>query len=94
MAKSEVYSWRLSVETKSALEETARQKQSSVAELLDQIVSDWLASQQALAADEAEQQRLHEAALKTIGTVRGNDPDRASDAKTLLRAKLAQRRAN
>ncbi len=94
MAKSEVYSWRLSVETKSALEETARRKQSSVAELLDQIVSDWLASQQGLKADEAEQLRLHEAALKTIGTLRGDDPDRSSNAKTLLREKLARRRAN
>lgn len=94
MAKSEVYSWRLSVETKSALEETARQRQSSVAELLDQIVSDWLASQQALEADEAEQQRLHAAALETIGTIRGDDPDRSSNAKSLLREKLAQRRAH
>jgi len=94
MAKSEVYSWRLSIETKSALEETARRKQSSVAELLDQIVGDWLASQQEQEADEVEQQRLHAAALKTIGTLRGDDPDRASNAKRLLRAKLAQRRAN
>jgi Mg2+ and Co2+ transporter CorA len=94
MAKSEVYSWRLSVETKSALEETARRKQSSIAELLDQIVNDWLAHQQELEADEAEQQRLHEAALQIIGNIRGDDPDRSSNAKTLLRAKLARRREN
>jgi uncharacterized protein YutD len=94
MAKTEVYSWRLSVETKAALEETARQKQSSVAELLDQIVGDWLAHQQPLKANEAAQQRLHEAALKTIGTIRGDNPDRASNAKALLRAKLVQRRAD
>ncbi len=93
MAKTEVYSWRLSVDTKVALEETARQKQSSVAELLDQIVGDWLAGQQALEADEAEQQRLHEVALKTIGTMRGDNPDRASNTRALLRAKLGQRRA-
>lgn len=94
MAKNEVYSWRLSVETKAALEEAARQKQSSMAELLNQIVSDWLASQRALEAGEAEQQRLHTAALKTIGTLRGDDTNRASNVKTLLRTKLAQRRAN
>lgn len=94
MAKTEVYSWRLSVEIKSALEETARQKQSSVAELLDQIVRDWLARQQALEANEATQQRLHDEVLKTVGTLRGNNPDRAANAKALLRTKLAQRRAN
>ncbi len=94
MTKTEVYSWRLSVETKAALEETARQKQSSVAELLDQIVGDWLAGQQALEADETEQQRLHEVALKMIGTIRGDNPDRAGNARALLRAKLAQRRAH
>jgi hypothetical protein len=94
MAKTEVYSWRLSVETKAALEETARQKQSSVAELLDQIVGDWLTRQQAFKVDDAEQQRLHAAALKTIGTIQGDNPDRARNAKTLLRAKLVKRRAD
>jgi uncharacterized protein YutD len=94
MAKTEVYSWRLSVEIKSALEETARQKQSSVADLLDQIVGDWLARQQALEENEAAQQRLHDEVLKTIGTIRGDNPDRAGNAKALLRAKLAQRRAD
>lgn len=94
MAKTEVYSWRLSVEFKSALEETARQKQTSVAELLDQIVGDWLARQQALEANGAAQQRLHDEVLKTIGTIRGDNPDRAVNAKALLRAKLAQRRAD
>jgi hypothetical protein len=94
MAKTEVYSWRLSVETKSALEETARRKQTSVAELLDQIVGDWLARQQALEADEAEQQRLHDQVSKLIGTLRGDNPEGADNARALLRAKLAQRRAD
>ena len=94
MAKSEVYSWRLSLETKSVLEELARQNQSSIAELLDQIVNDWLARQQALKADDAEQERLQQAALQTLGTIQGDNPERASNAKALLRAKLAQRRAH
>lgn len=94
MAKTEVYSWRLSVETKAALEETARQKQASVAKLLDQIVADWLARQQSLEADEAVQQRLHDQVAKTIGTIQGDNPDRASNARVLLRAKLAQRHAD
>jgi hypothetical protein len=94
MAKTEVYSWRLSVETKAVLEEIARQKQVSVAKLLDQIVADWLARQQALDADEAAQQRLHNKVLKMIGTIQGDNPDRASNTRALLRAKLAQRHAD
>lgn len=94
MAKSEVYSWRLSIETKAVLEEIARQKQASVAKLLDQIVAEWLARQQALEADEATQQRLHDKVLKTIGTIQGDNPDRASNARVLLRTKIAQRHAN
>jgi hypothetical protein len=94
MAKTEVYSWRLSIETKAALEESARQNQSSMAGLLEQIVGDWLARQQAFKADEAEQRCLHEAALKTVGALRGDDPNRASNAKALLRSKLARRHAD
>ena len=94
MAKTEVYSWRLSVEKKAALEESARQKQSTVAELLDQIVDAWLANEQSIEADMDEQERLHRAALETIGKIQGCDPDRASNAKALLRAKLAQKHAN
>lgn len=94
MAKTEVYSWRLSLETKAALEETARQKQASVAELLDQIVNDWLTRQQAVKDDEAEQQRLHKAALEMIGTIQGDNVDRASNVRALLRAKLVQKRAD
>lgn len=46
-----------------------------------------------LEADEAGQQSLHKAVAKTIGSNRGNDPQRANNARALLRAKLAQRRA-
>jgi hypothetical protein len=94
MAKNEVYSWRLSAETKSALEETARRNRSSVAKLLDQIVNDWLAQQRRLNDEETEQQRLHKAALQVIGTIQGDNPDRATNAKALLRARLAKRRAS
>lgn len=93
MAKNEVYSWRLSVETKCALEETARRNRSSVSELLDKIVSDWLMQQQQLNEDETEQQRLRDAALKATGTIQGDNPDRAGNARALVRARLSKRRA-
>ena len=41
--KSAVYSWRLPVEEKGALEHEARQEGLSMAELLSQIVQAWLA---------------------------------------------------
>ena len=93
MAKNEVYSWRLSGETKAALEERARQDRSSVSDLLDRIVGEWLTRDPGSKEDEAEQRRLHEAALKTIGTLQGDDPGRATDAKARLRARLARKRA-
>lgn len=93
MAKDQVYSWRLSIETKAALEERARQERSSVSELLDRIVAEWLSRDPHSNESDAEQQRLHEAALKTIGTIQGDDPDRAIHAKDRLRARLARKRA-
>ncbi len=42
MAKTEVYSWRLSEELKGELEEAAKQEQQSVSGLLERIVDEWL----------------------------------------------------
>jgi len=92
MAKEEVYSWRLSAETKTALEERARQNQSSVSELLNRIVGEWLIRQRQTNKDEGEQQRLHQAALKTVGAFEGNDAERAANAKGLVRNRLAKKR--
>lgn len=93
MAKTEIYSWRLSLETKAALEESERHQRASISELLDQIVGEWLAQQDHSSIDEDEQQRLQVAALQTFGTLHGDDPDRSSNVKARLRAKFAQRRA-
>ena len=90
--KTEVYSWRLSPRLKTELEEAARAEKKSVAELLEQIAQDWL--ERFRAPDESEevrQKRLHKAAMKFVGSIHGDDPNRAQNASALVREKLARR---
>ena len=92
--KSEVYSWRLSPALKNALEETARQEHTTIATLLDRIVGDWLAAHhRETNQEEAEQRRLHAAAAPTLRTLRGSNPSRSEQARSLVRARLAKRSA-
>jgi len=92
--KTEVYSWRLSPRLKSELEEAARARQESLAELLDQIARDWLERVCGSGTEEEDrQQRLREAALKTIGTLHGGRADRAENARSEVRARIARRHA-
>ncbi len=90
MSKTAVYSWRLSAPLKRALEDAARESRESVAELLERIVREWLASS-AVADDEQEQDRRQAAAARCFGKIRGNDPDRAAKASEAIRTRLAQR---
>jgi hypothetical protein len=94
MRKTEVYSWRISSEVKSALEEEARAEGLSMARLLDRIVQAWLEHGSAEGDEKAVQRRLHKAAEKTIGTIRGGDPHRAEQAHDRLREKLRRRHAS
>jgi hypothetical protein len=92
--KSEVYSWRLSPALKNALEETARQEPTTVATLLERIVAGWLAShRQERNQEEAEQQRLHALVASTFGTLRGSNPSRSEQVRSLVRARVAKRYA-
>ena len=91
MKKTEVYSWRVASNKKTALENEARREGTTVAALLDQITSDWIESRRGLTGDEAEQNRLHARAGKTLGTIAGNDPKRAENAKTVIRKRLQRR---
>ena len=91
MAKTAVYSWRLSPDLKLALEEAARDSRESVAELLEKILREWLARRSSR-DDEEQQRRLHAAAAGYFGTVEGGDPDRATKAREILRERLVRRR--
>lgn len=84
--KTEVYSWRLSAQKKLELEIQARREGKSVAQLLDEISSAWLQERKnSRNGDDAEQEALRRRIMKTVGTIRGGDPTRASRASELVR---------
>lgn len=92
MAKTEVYSWRLSPRLKIELEEAARNERKSLSELLQQIAEEWLARSRDLGEDEEERQRrLHAAADKLVGAFAGGDPHRAERSRDELRSRIARR---
>jgi len=94
MAKTAVYSWRVSPARKAALEDAARAEGASVADLLDRVTGEWMQARTArVGSDDAEQARLRKAAMRFVGSVHGPDPDRASQARVRLREKLVRRRA-
>lgn len=92
MQKSEVYSWRISPRLKAELEEAARTEKKSLAELLEQISTEWLQSCRYQREDEEQkQQRLHEAAMKFIGTSPSGRSDRAESARSEVKTRIARR---
>ncbi len=94
MNKSEVYSWRFSAHLKGAIEEAARRERITVAALIERIVAGWLAEERArYGAVDAEQARLHEAAARTLGTIRGGNADRSTTVREAVHARLTRRRA-
>jgi len=89
MAKTEVYSWRVSREVKEALEEESRERGVSMASLVEEAVVEYLARPASEAAeDEAEQQRILARAAPFFGSIHGGDPDRASQVRERVRARL------
>lgn len=92
MAKTEVYSWRLSPRLKVALEDAARRRGMSVSGLLEEIAEAWLEESRRLnAADEREQERIRKAAMKWAGSIDSGDPHLAENASRLIREHLAAR---
>jgi len=90
MQESEVYNWRLSPHLKSALEEAARNERKPLSALLEEIVEAWLTHAQASGGDEA-QERLRAAALPYIGALDSGRPDRAEEARSEVRSRIARR---
>jgi hypothetical protein len=94
MKKTAVYSWRISPDTKAALEIEARREGESVAALLERVTREWLkVRRRAHQRDRMEQARLHAAMSKLLGAIRGGDPARAERSRSAVRARLARRRA-
>jgi predicted DNA-binding protein len=86
--KSEVYSWRVSRALKSSLEEAARSRGRTVAELLDEIVTRHLESLGRGDEADEEQGRLHRRAASLAGRLAGGDQYRAERSRDLVRARV------
>ena len=92
--KTEIYTWRVSPEVKSALEMEARREKVSVAALLDQVTRQWLQDRRAkLVDDAAGQAKLQAQAAKSIGKIAGKNPHRAESVRVLIREDLARKHA-
>jgi hypothetical protein len=92
MAKSEVYSWRLTPDLKSSLEALARAQGKNLAELLEEMAQERIArGPETGESEQARQARLHASAMRFAGAISGGDPDRAAKARDLVRKRIAER---
>ena len=92
MAKTEVYSWRVSREVKEALEEQSRRRGVSMASLVEEAVVEYLARPESEVADDAaEQARILARAAPFFGSIRSGDPDRSSQVRERVRARLLEK---
>jgi hypothetical protein len=89
--KTEVYSWRVSKEIKAGLEREARRRKMSLAGVLDLAAREWLKENSDRESDSQEQARLLKVAMKYVGTIQGNDPHRAENARDEIRRRLRKR---
>ena len=90
MKKTEVYSWRISPATRTAIENQARRERTTISGLLDRITKEWIDSKRGQSGEEAEQENLHARVRKTIGTISGSDPNRSERAKSEIRRRLTR----
>ncbi|HEX6863048.1 MAG TPA: ribbon-helix-helix protein, CopG family [Thermoanaerobaculia bacterium] len=97
MQKTETADWPEPRSLKEELEEAARSRQTSVADLLEEIVREWLERSQGTKANETEedeeerQKRLHAAIAPLIGSIHGGDPYRAENARSEIQKRLASK---
>ena len=91
MKKTEVYSWRITSATKTAIENQARRERTTVSALLERITTEWIESRRGQTDDNAEQIRLHASVQKTIGTIASGNPKRAERARENVRKRLRRR---
>jgi hypothetical protein len=91
--RTEVYSWRLSRELKSELEQAARLKKVSASAILEMAVRDWLQKVRTDTDDDQVQRDLQAEAANCLGSLAGDNPRRAETARDAIRKRLAKRHA-
>jgi hypothetical protein len=88
--KTEVYTWRLSADRKTALEEEARREGTSLSMLLDRVTADWLAQRRNGHSDEdGEQAEIRNRARAAIGSIQGDNSTRSERTSELVREIIA-----
>lgn len=93
MPSYEVYKLRLDMTTKAKLETHARARNTSVANLLRTIVTDWLDGARASEYGVDARRQIPNKALRGAGTIRGDDPARAQQTSGRARDRKRSRRA-
>jgi hypothetical protein len=88
--KAEVYTWRVSTELKTGLEQEARRRRISLSAALDLAAREWLKTS-GVGDDDEQQRRLHQAASKCLGVVAGGDARRSEDARQAVRKRLRRK---
>ena len=89
--KTEVYSWRVSSELKSELEQEANRRKISLAKVLDLAARELLHKDDAQAESASEQARLQRAAAKCTSSIEGTDPWRSTNVRQRVRQRLRRR---
>lgn len=70
MGKTEVYSWRVDPQLKAELERAAKSQRTTIAALIERVMTEWLRDHQTLSRAEKENQdRINSELDKYIGTV-------------------------
>lgn len=90
--KTEVYSWRLSTDLKTALEREAQRRKISLSLVLDLAARDFLQKSAAGEPADDEQARLHEAAMLCIGTFASGKAGRSENVREVVRKRLRRAR--
>ena len=92
MAKTEVYSWRVEQQTKMALEAELRPQGRSIAQLLNELATDWLRSRnEARRHETAEQARLQAQVKKFAGSISGEAPYSSENVRDVVRRRVGER---
>lgn len=89
--KTEVYSWRLSGDLKSELEQVARLRRVPVSTIVETAVRDLLRQNYGHQSEEETQLRLHRNASACLGVLASGNGRRAETARDAVRQKLRQR---
>ncbi len=90
--KTEVYSWRVSAQRKLELETEAQREGKSVAQLLDEISSQWIKERRnSRPIEDLEQERIRKRVMAVAGSLSGGDPHRAAKASERVREILRER---